>query len=318
MTHMRYWLMTLASAICGAFIAIDRFAFAANTAKWIAFGVAIGATVFSLEAFFVALVRENHTFSGLSALNVLIGGWTIIAMLVFIRPAALWLGFADGLALLVIALRGLALHETTIERVVHALELGAPLEPALQATPTTITPPTTVRPGTGGSLRPQPTIGAPMGAWMSWLSQTAVMLAGAFVVLMTFALRTASGHTVSLRWLAFGIGIVATCLALGSLLGRGLLRDTAVLAENGAAGRRAELMLTCADAAVGVAVIVTMIVYSGNTARWLAFALGCGLVGFSLLASLVHEVTSERVRHELEIAEPAPSLRAGPTPMPAA
>jgi hypothetical protein len=34
--------------------------------------------------------------------------------------------------------------------------------------------------------------------------------------------------------------------------------------------------------------------------RWTAF----GLVGVSLAASLVHELTSEHVRHELELARP--------------
>ena len=35
MTHMRYWAMTFAVAIGGAFLAIERFAFAPTTAVWI-------------------------------------------------------------------------------------------------------------------------------------------------------------------------------------------------------------------------------------------------------------------------------------------
>ena len=36
MTHMRYWAMTFAVAIGGAFLAIERFAFAPSNAVWIA------------------------------------------------------------------------------------------------------------------------------------------------------------------------------------------------------------------------------------------------------------------------------------------
>ena len=100
MTHMRYWTMSFATAVCGAFLAIDRFAFAPTTAKWIAFGVAIGATVLALGAVGVALIRVNHAFSGFSALAVAAGAWTVIAMLLFATPTAIWLAFAGGLALL--------------------------------------------------------------------------------------------------------------------------------------------------------------------------------------------------------------------------
>jgi hypothetical protein len=45
MTHMRYWAMTFAVAISGAFLAIERFAFAPSTAVWIAFAMAAAAVV---------------------------------------------------------------------------------------------------------------------------------------------------------------------------------------------------------------------------------------------------------------------------------
>jgi len=60
MTHMRYWAMTFAVAIGGAFVAIERFAFAPSTAAWIAFAVAAAAVVLSLAAALVALLRDNH------------------------------------------------------------------------------------------------------------------------------------------------------------------------------------------------------------------------------------------------------------------
>ena len=79
MTHMRYWAMTFAVAIGGAFLAIQRFAFAPTTAVWIAFAVASAAVVLSLAAVLVALLRENQAFSGLSALSALVAAWTVIA-----------------------------------------------------------------------------------------------------------------------------------------------------------------------------------------------------------------------------------------------
>jgi hypothetical protein len=48
-----------------------------------------------------------------------------------------------------------------------------------------------------------------------------------------------------------------------------------------------------------------MVVLCGVDARSWAFGLGDGLVGISLLASTIHELSSEQVRHELEVANPA-------------
>lgn len=292
MTHMRYWAMSLAAAVGGGFIAIERFAFAPTAAVWIAFGVAIAVLVFSLAALGVALARENHAFSGLSAATALIAGWTIIAMRTFATPAALWLAFAGGVTVLLLSLRALALHETTIERVVHALELGGLREPARASSPVAVTSPT--------ADGPRPRIGDAMRSWMYWLTHMGIALAGALVVLLTFAL-TSGAHHASPRWIAFGIGIAALFVAVGSLVGRGLAHDTT--GEGTKPGRRPAIVVTTASAVVAIALIVTMAVLSGSTARWLAFALGLGLVGVSLLASLIHELTSERVRHELEIAQ---------------
>ena len=83
MTHMRYWAMTFAVAIGGAFLAIERFAFAPTTAVWIAFAVAAAAVVLSLAAALVALLRDNNAFSGVSALAALVAPWRVIATLVF-------------------------------------------------------------------------------------------------------------------------------------------------------------------------------------------------------------------------------------------
>lgn len=305
MTHMRYWALTLAVGICGAFIAIERFAFNQTAAVWIAFGVAVAATVLSFCALLVAMLRENHAFSGLSALAALVAGWTVIDTLVFNKPAALWVAFAAGLILLLLTLRSLALHETTIERVVHALERAPSVEADRPAAATSTN-------STSHWSARAASISLAMRSWTYWLAHIGLALAGALVVLMTFALTAPGHHHAPVRWVAFAIGIGATCIALSALTER-VLPATRGSADRGRFDRIAGLVLSASSAAIAIAMIVTMAVFSGATARWVAFALGCGLVGASLLAYAVHELTSERVRHELEIAEPAPAPRAYPT-----
>lgn len=303
MTYTRYWAMALATAICGGFIAIERFAFAANTGVWIAFGVAVGATVFSLGSFVPALVRENHAFSGLSWLTAYVAGWTIIAVLVFNKPTATWLAFAGGVAILVLALRALALHETTVERVVYTLERAphraeVPVQPAAVAA----APP-------AGSLAGRLAVSSTMRSWTYWLAHAGLALAGAFVVLLTFALTAPGSHHPSPRWIAFGIGIAATSIAMGTLFERSLPLGASAMDRGSPTGRRLETAVTTMSALIGIGLIVSMALSTGATARWLAFAFGCGLVGVSLVAHAVHEITSERLRHELQIAEPETATR---------
>ena len=288
MTHMRYWAMSFAAALAGGFLAIDRFAFAPGHARWIAFGVAIGAAAFALGAFAVALLREDHTFSGLSALSALLAGWTIIATRTFPTPTALWLAFAGGLAVLALSLRALALHETTVERVVHALEIGGS-----GTTTSSIRTSSTRR----VALAPE------MRSWITWLAYTGLALAGAFVVLSTFAWRNfASTGQVSPRWIVFGVGVAAAAVALGALLGSVLATEAAGPRGAGTSTPLAAILLAGAGAAVAIGMIVTMAVLHGTDARWVAFGLGSGMVGVSVLASTIHELTSEHVRHELEVA----------------
>jgi hypothetical protein len=295
MTHTRYWAMSFSVAISGALIAIDRFAFTSSDAIWIAFGLAVTAAALSIAAIAVALRRENHAFSGLSALSALVAVWTILANRVFANPTALWLGFAGGVALLLISLRALALHETTVERVVHALELDGTGESLA------------IRPRSAGSesvtpwshqLRDSFEISRAMRSWMYWLAHTGIALAGAFVVLATFAWPQAT-QTVSSRWIAFGVGIAVASIALISLLERWLTARS----DGATPTRSAAILLTGASAVVAVALIVLMVELTGFDARWWAFALGDALVGISLLALTIHELSSERVRHELEVAQ---------------
>jgi hypothetical protein len=280
MTHMRYWAMTFAVAIGGAFLAIERFAFAPSNAVWIGFGVAVAAVALSLAAALVALLRDNQTFSGVSAVSALVAAWTVIATRAFTTPTALWLVFAGGIALLALSLRALALHETTVEQVVHQLEVNGSGE-------------------TFATIRRRGIeISGTMRSWLHWLGHTGIGLAGAFVVASTFIWPHATPE-LSPRWLAFGVAAVAGAIALGLLLDS--LVD--VQRANMTVTRTIEVLLTTASVAMAGALIVLTAAQGVGNLRWWTFGLGAGLAGASLLASIVHELSTERVRHELEVGQ---------------
>jgi hypothetical protein len=280
MTHMRYWAMTFAVAIGGAFLAIERFAFAPSNAVWIAFGVAVAAVALSLAAALVGLLRDNQTFSGASAVSAAVAAWTVIATRVFTAPTALWLVFAGGLVLLALSLRALALHETTVEQVVHQLEVNGSGE-------------------TFAAIRRRGIeISGAMRSWLHWLGHTGIGLAGAFIVASTFIWPHATPE-LSPRWLAFGVAAVAGTVGLGLLLD-GLVD---VQRTNMTLARTTEILLTTASVAVAAALMVLTAAHGIGNLRWWTFGLGAGLVGASLMASIVHELSTERVRHELEVAQ---------------
>jgi hypothetical protein len=280
MTHMRYWAMTFAVAIGGAFLAIERFAFAPSNAVWIGFGVAVAAVALSLAAALVGLLRDNQTFSGVSAMSALVAAWTVIATRAFTAPTALWLVFAGGIALLALSLRALALHETTVEQVVHQLDVNGSGETF------------------AGIRRRGIEISGTMRSWLHWLGHTGIGLAGAFVVASTFIWPHATPE-LSPRWLAFGVAAVAGAIGLGLLLDS--LVD--VQRTNMTLARTIEVLLTTATVAVAGALIVLTAAHGIGNLRWWTFGLGAGLVGASLLASIVHELSAERVRHELEVGQ---------------
>ncbi len=123
MSHIRYWASTMLLALAGGFLIVESQAFSAASAAAIAFAVAIVVTVLALVAVYAGRARERR-FSLPPACAALIGGWTIVAMNVFSAATEKWLAFAGGAAVLGLALCALTLHELTVERVVHALELA--------------------------------------------------------------------------------------------------------------------------------------------------------------------------------------------------
>ena len=181
--------------------------------------------------------------------------------------------------LLTLSLRALALHEATVEQVVHQLEVDGSGE-------------------TFAAIRRRGIeISGTMRSWLHWLGHTGIGLAGAFVVASTFVWPQATAD-VSPRWLAFGVTAVAATIGIGLLLD-GLLD---VRRTDMTGPRTVEIQLSVVAVAVAGAVIVLTAADISNL-RWWTFGLGAGLAGVSLVASVVHELSSERVRHELEVAQ---------------
>lgn len=214
------------------------------------------------------------------AISALVAASTVIATRAFTAPTALWISFAGGLALLALSLRALALHETTVERVVHQLEVN----------------------GSGETIaairRRGIEISGTMRSWLHWLGHTGIGLAGAFLVASTFVWPNATAE-VSPRWLAFGVAAGAATIGLG-LLVDGLVD---VQRTNMTVPRTIEILLSAATVVVAAALIVLTAAHGIGNLRWWTFGLGAGLAGVSLVASIVHELSSERVRHELEVAQ---------------
>lgn len=208
--------------------------------------------------------------------------------------------FAAGIVVLLVSLRALALHESTVERVVHSLERNGTGQGLAVRQEQSASPLVRVRDGLE--------ITGQMRSWMHWLTHTALGLAGAFVVLTTFAWSNPPA-SVQPRWVWLGIGVAGVSMALIALAEHGL----AARSEGLTPSRISAIAITVAALSVSGALVLMMALHGAIDYRWVAFGLGSAMVGVSLVAAIIHEVSSERVRHELEIASAVPA-RMEPVP----
>ncbi len=111
--------------VAGAFLTVASMAWASGTAGWTAFGVSAGVTVLAVASAARTKKTSQRTVHG--ALSV-VALWSLIAAVAFSGTALTWLVFADAIALGVLALADLALHEATTERIVHSLEVRHPAQ----------------------------------------------------------------------------------------------------------------------------------------------------------------------------------------------
>jgi hypothetical protein len=106
--------------VAGAFLTVAAMAWSVGTASWTAFGVSIGITV--IAAVSAALARKTSHRIGHGVIG-LIALWSLAAALAFSGSVLSWLIFADAIAVGVLALIDLGVHEASTERVVHQLEV---------------------------------------------------------------------------------------------------------------------------------------------------------------------------------------------------
>jgi hypothetical protein len=97
----------------------------------------------------------------------------------------------------------------------------------------------------------------------------------------------------------FEIGVASGAVTLLALA------EHAVAARNDGLTRKRLIAFatTTVGALIAIALILLTALHGVHNLRWWTFGLPSAMVGTSLLASTIHELTSERVRHELEVAQ---------------
>jgi len=114
-----------------------------------------------------------------------------------------------------------------------------------------------------------------------YLTNIALAVAGGFLVVASQA------FVVSVfEWLMLGIGVFAA-LAAGA----------AVLRSRGLTQRGLDGIV----GAIGAWTIVASLIFTGTVVTWLGFASGAALVGLALVGLTLHELSTERVVHSLEV-----------------
>lgn len=118
------YLTNAGLTIAGAFLVVASQAFTVSVFQWLMFGIGVIAVLLSAA---IVLSSRGVGQRSLDAIIGIVGGWTIVASLVFSGSTVIWLGFASGAALVALAMIGLTLHELLTERVVHAIEVRTPV-----------------------------------------------------------------------------------------------------------------------------------------------------------------------------------------------
>jgi hypothetical protein len=112
--------LNLFAVLAAGFLAVVSRTFGQTPLEWTAFGLSAAVVVAAVAG--LVLAARGRGSAGYATLAV-VGGWSLVAALVFTGSALSWLVFADALAVGVVALAGLTAHEVTTERVVHTLDV---------------------------------------------------------------------------------------------------------------------------------------------------------------------------------------------------
>jgi peptidoglycan/LPS O-acetylase OafA/YrhL len=118
------YLVNTGALAAGAFLVVASRVFTDRPLEWITFGVSAGVTAAAVAAL-ALFSRQRRHLAGFGALAV-VAAWSAVAALIFTGTTLAWLAFADSIAIAVVALVALMVHEVTTERVVHTLEVRQP------------------------------------------------------------------------------------------------------------------------------------------------------------------------------------------------
>jgi hypothetical protein len=128
----------------------------------------------------------------------------------------------------------------------------------------------------------------------------ALALAGGFMVVETFAFSTSTATAIS-----FALGIAVVTVAVAFYIGRLGSPKQVVWLFRGRVRVPAWDALALLVGTIGAWNIVQTQVFADATSRWLTFADGLGLLGLTLAALVLHELSTERVVHALEVVRSA-------------
>lgn len=109
----------------------------------------------------------------------------------------------------------------------------------------------------------------------------ALALLAGFIVVVTQAFAT-----TTVGWLAFAAGVVF------------VLAGVAMASRPGGAQRA----LSGATAVLGALIIIESLLASGGAVIWLSFAGALGVLALAIAGLTVHELSTERVVHSIEVA----------------
>lgn len=119
-----------------------------------------------------------------------------------------------------------------------------------------------------------------------WTYTMLAALAGGFVAAETHIFSAATASLLS-----FAVGIATAVVAIGAL-GQALSKGSAYVA------------IAALTAVLGGWLVVESLVFVDATAKWLSFATGAGVLGLSLVGLTLHEHSTERVVHALDVERP--------------
>lgn len=123
-----------------------------------------------------------------------------------------------------------------------------------------------------------------------YLTNLTLLALGAFVVAVSLAFAVST-----FTWLMFGAGIAALAIA-----GPAIAIPARGLTQPGLDGLIALL---------GAWTIVASMVFAGATITWLGFAAGAALFALAIVGLTLHELTTERVVHSIEVSSTATTER---------